>query len=163
MIANPTRSWDPAESICWQCGAPARAECAYRLLLVADPSREVAALGYPVERGTRRDKLRIPVPRCARCQDRNRLSIVLVLGGTALGAIVVPILQALYWPNARLPAWVHSSHEGIGNSATGIGIVAGFVIALLAVFLHRQWLGLQPINSYPPVIRLREEGWRYPD
>ncbi|SDS88366.1 hypothetical protein [Bradyrhizobium canariense] len=130
--------------------------------MVANPQRKLDASGYPVSRGTQQDELSVPVPRCAGCRSRNRLSAAIVLGGTVSGAIILPILQSLFWPQLTAPGWLIVSHEGIGNLATGIGAVLGFAAALLGVVLHRRLSGIRSLNAYPPVVTLRQTGWRHP-
>lgn len=158
----PTTSPDRAGAACWACGAPARDDCAYVFVLVAPSRRVLDARGYPATRGRRLDKVRVRVPRCASCQAQSRLGIAIVLGGSAVGAIVATILQAAVWPDVAAPSWLRVSHEGIGNTGTGIGAVLGFVAGLLAAFLLRRRAGLRSLTSYPPIRMLRREGWQYP-
>jgi hypothetical protein len=161
-MADQTRPRDQAGATCWQCGASAGAECAYTLVLVAGSGRGLDALGSPVERGAWQDKVRVRVPRCVRCRSRNRLSVTICFVGAAVGAIVFPILQSLLWPHIAMPVWLHTDHEGVGGTTIWIGAVAGFVVALLGVALHRRLSGFRSLNSYPPVVMLRQAGWHYP-
>jgi hypothetical protein len=147
-MADQSRPRDKTDAICWQCAAAASAECAYTLVLVAGPGRGLDALGSLVEHGAGLDKIRVRVPCCARCRSRNRFSVMICFGGAAVGAIVFPILRSRLWPHIETLAWV--------------GAVAGFVAALLAVALHRRLSGFRSLNSYPPVIALRQAGWHYP-
>ena len=161
-MADRTRSHDTTDAACWQCGASAGAECAYTLVLVAHPGRGLDALGFPVERGARLDRVSVRVPRCARCRSRNRLSVMICFGGAIAGAIVFTILQSRFWPQIEKPTWLSVSHEGVGGTTTWIGAVAGFVVAILGVALHRRLSGFRSLNSYPPVVMLRQAGWHYP-
>jgi hypothetical protein len=145
---------------CWQCGAPARTDCAYALKLVASPSRRLDALGYSVIRGKWQDKLRVAVPRCVACRDRGRNSIVILFAGMVAGAILVPILQSLFWPGLGL--WLHVDHEGPLGTTAAIGLVTGAITAILAIAWYRRRLGLRALNAYPPVQALKRAGWREP-
>jgi hypothetical protein len=132
------------------------------LVLVARPGRGLDALGSSVERGAWQDKVRVPVPRCARCRSRNQLSVMICFGAAVAGAIVFPILRSQFWPQIETPTWLSVSHEGIGGTTTWIGAVAGFVAAILGVALHRRLSGFRSLNSYPPVVMLQQVGWHYP-
>jgi hypothetical protein len=153
---------DMTDTACWQCGAPADAESAYKLLLVADSRRALDALGYPVKRGGQEDRMRVPVPRCANCRFRNRLSVTIVLGSAAIGAIVAQIVKSLFWPQLPAPAWLHVGDNGVGGTVTGVGLVLGFAVAVLCVALNRRLSGLRSLGTYPPVVALRRAGWHYP-
>jgi hypothetical protein len=72
-------------------------------------------------------------------------------------------LQSLFWPPLEAPSWLLLSHPGLGGIATGIGAVLGFMAAVLGVALHRRASGIRALNTYPPVVRLRKAGWRYPE
>jgi len=161
-MADPTTWLDRNDATCWQCGAPADAACSYALLLVADARGGLSALGYSVDRGKREDKVRVRVPRCRNCRGRNRRSAMITLGGMAVGALVAPIVQSRFWPQTETSAWLQVSHEGIGGTANGIGLVVGFVAAMLGIALHRRLSGLRSLGTYPPVIFLLHAGWHYP-
>ena len=161
-MADRTRLRDIADATCWQCGASADAGCAYTLVLVAGQSRGLDALGHSVERDARLDKVRVPVPRCARCRLRNQLSVMICFGGAALGAIVFPVLLSRFWPHIETPTWLSESHEGVGGTRIWIGAVLGFVVALMGVALHRRFSGFRSLNLYPTVVMLRQAGWHYP-
>jgi len=148
--------------VCWQCGSPARADCSYHMTLVAASGNEVPDFGYPVKRAGGNDWLRLPIPRCPACRTRNRTSYFLVLGAGCLGAIVAPILQALFWPDFQTPSWMNASSEGLGTT-TVIGFLVGFLLAILALFIGRRGTGLRPLNTYPLLIRMQEAGWRIPE
>jgi hypothetical protein len=145
-MADQTRQRDQTEAMCWQCGASASAECAYRFVLVAGSSRGLDPLGSPVERGAGLDKVRVRVPRCVNCRSRNRLSVMICFGGAAAGVIVFQQL----------------GHEGVSGTTTWVAAVTGFVVALLGVALHRRLSGFRSLNSYPQVVTLRQTGWHYP-
>ena len=109
-MGNSSSSAARAEAAtCWQCGAPANPRSAYRLRLCAPSGRKLDARGYPVKRGSHQDSVSVPVPRCRRCQGRTRLLIASTLGGMLAGAIVVPILQAIFWPQFDMPQGRHSN------------------------------------------------------
>ncbi len=125
-----TNSSLPSPAQCWQCGAPAQADCAYRIALVAPSRRHLDALGFPAIRRWTQDSVRVPVPRCAACRNRTRAGIAVVFGLTGLAAAAGTFLQTGFWPHAEAPSWLHYEHEGYGNAGTGIGLVLGFVLAL---------------------------------
>src|ERR1700739_2096946 len=112
---------------CWQCGGRAGTKSAYSLRLVADSRRQLQTFGYPVDRGTRLDKLRVSVPRCVRCQALAQFSIVIVLCGALAGAIIAPR----------------------SGPAAVVGGVAGFAVALVGVSLARRALHLRSVMDYP--------------
>ena len=153
---------DRPDATCWQCGAPARADCACKLVLVAPTARALDPLGFPVKRDGWRDKVRVAVPRCPECRNRALVMIIGAFSGMAVGAIVASILQAVVWPRLEAPSWIRVYHEGIGTTATGIGAVLGFVVALLGFSLRRRTSGLRSLNTYPPIRMLRRAGWQYP-
>jgi hypothetical protein len=159
MADQATRT-DGDDIACWQCGAPARADCAYVQHLVASPSRHLDAFGYPVVRGKRRDELRVAVPRCVACRDRSRNSIVILFAGMVAGAIVVPVLQSQFGPG--LGPWLHIGQERPLGSTSAIGAVAGALTAILAIAWHRRRLGLRALNAHPSVLVLKRAGWHEP-
>lgn len=161
MTGSPASINGPDET-CWQCGAPASADCAFVLKLVAHPHLGLEARGFTTKRGRRQDRVNVRVPRCPNCRFRARLSVTLVLGSAVAGAIVAPILQSLLWPHFAAPRWIRAGHRGNGGPATGIGFVIGLLLALLAVAVHRRLARIRSANSYPPVKMLRQAGWHYP-
>jgi hypothetical protein len=159
-MAEQARATNGDGGACWQCGAPAQADCAYALKLVAGESRQLDAQGYPVIRGRRRDQLRVAVPRCIACRNRSRDSIVILFASMVAGAILVPVVQSLFWPG--LASWLHVGHEGPLGTASAIGLVAGAVAAITGVAWQRRRLGLRALNAYPPVLALKRAGWHEP-
>lgn len=149
-------------TICWQCGAPASDACAYSLRLVAASRSGLRAPGCLVKRGDRQDEVRVRVPRCPDCRLRTLVSIGIIFAVTLAAMIAAPILQSVLWPRLSLPFWLVASDQGTGNTATGVGLVLGFVVALLSVVLHRRLSGIRPVTTYPPVVMLRREGWHFP-
>jgi len=142
---------------CWQCGAPARAACTRYLKLTAAAKRRLEAFGYEVKRGRRFDVLRVPVPRCAACQARNRLTIAIALCSLPIGAMALPLL----WPRTFSPAWLQAGHEGPLGNLAALGAVAGFAIAVAGIALHRRLSGLRSLNDYPAIVTVRQAGWSY--
>jgi hypothetical protein len=142
VMADSASATNGDGGACWQCGASADADCAYALRLVAGRSLQLDAQGYPVARGGRRDELRVEVPRCVACRNRSRDAIVIVFAGMAAGAILVPMLQSLFW--RRLGPWLHIGREGPLGTASAIGLVAG------------------ALNAYPPAVALKRAGWHEP-
>ena len=155
---------DAAAGACWQCGAPAREDCAYPLKLVARTGLNLDALGYPVTPGRARDTVLVRVPRCAACRGRGQDSIVILLACMIAGAIIAPILQSLFWPNVGLPSWMlvltHRHAPVSGMSA--VGAIVGVLVAISGVAWRRRRLGLRSLNSYPPVLALKQAGWQFP-
>src|ERR1700742_1066058 len=90
---------------CWQCGAPAREECAYPLKLVAYSGSNLDTLGYPVKPGRNLDTVVVRVPRCAACRGRGQDGIVLLFVGMIGGAILAPILEWLLSANVASLSW----------------------------------------------------------
>lgn len=147
---------------CWQCGAPAIADCAYSLRLVANPGWRLDPLGYRVNHGKDWDEVRVRVPRCRACRSRTQLSLLIVFGSSLASAIAWPALQSRLWPQLEAPTWIYESHEGGGTLMTAAGLLLGFVLSMLGIALHRRLSGRRSVASYPPVISLRQEGWHYP-
>ncbi|HUC66204.1 MAG TPA: hypothetical protein VMA53_12280 [Stellaceae bacterium] len=147
---------------CWQCGAHAIADCAYSLRLVASPGRRLDPLGFHVNHGKDWDEVRVRVPRCRACRSRTQLSLLIVFAGTLASAIALPALQSRFWPRLEAPTWVFESHQGVGTLMTAAGLLLGFVLSMLGISLDREFSGRRSVASYPPVIRLRQEGWHYP-
>src|SRR5580692_929855 len=161
-MADPTTWLDSSDANCWQCGALASTDCAYSLLLVADARRGLVALGHPVTRGKRQDKVRVRVPRCAGCRFRNHLSVIITAAVAFAGAIVAPAVQSLIRLYTTLPAWLQDSQGGATGATYAVGAVVGFVLALVGIGLHRRLSGLRSMGIYPPVIFLMQAGWHYP-
>lgn len=162
-MANRNQSLDGGCGVCWQCGAPARANCAYALKLVASPRRGLDALGYPVTPGRRFNTIRVGVPRCIACRGRGQDSIVITFACMIAGAIIAPILRSALWPHIELPPWLHVlTHRGSLGTASAIGAVVGVLVAILIVTISRRRRGLRALNDYPPVVALRQAGWHYP-
>ncbi|HTW73073.1 MAG TPA: hypothetical protein VME47_24565 [Acetobacteraceae bacterium] len=149
--SDKAQSYDEAH--CWQCGAIAATATGCDLLLVADPRFGLSGYGYLVKRGARQDEVRVRVPRCGRCRQRSGVSIAFVFTCAGLGAVAGRALP--------LPADWHASPPG-GSAGLAIGLVAGFVAAMLALALYRHLAGIRAVTTYPPVVRLRREGWHFP-
>jgi len=78
---------------------------------------------------------------------------------TVAGAIVVPFVQSRFWPDIDGP---QPGNSGLAGAATMIGVVLGFVAAMLGIALHGRLSGLRPLTTHPAVIRLRQAGWHFP-
>jgi hypothetical protein len=152
---------DNLDAACWQCGAPASPAHAYKTHLFAASQLDLDSLGFPVERKANLDKVTVAVPRCRLCRERNWFSVIILLGCAILGAIIVLLLGNLFWPNAAPPRWLHAAHEGSGDLSTGLGLVGGFFIGLLAIVLQARASGLRSLGSYPPLFALRQLGWQH--
>jgi hypothetical protein len=161
-MAKQDQALDEGDGVCWQCGAPARANCAYSLELVAAPGRGLDAIGYPVTPGRRLNTVRVGVPRCIACRGRGQDAIVITFAGMFAGAVIAPILQSHLWPNIELPWLDVLHHRGPLGTASAIGAVVGVLVAISGVALARRRRGLRALNSYPPVVALRQAGWQYP-
>ena len=99
------------------------------------------------------------MPRCAGCRGW-------VIGWIAVAAIVAvaagiagAFVQSVFFSSAASPSWLKIHHEGIGNIGTGVGILPGFVAALLAMASERKRSERQSANTYLPVVSLRKLGW----
>jgi hypothetical protein len=158
-MIGPVPSPPKGDPNCWQCGAPACAGCAYSLLLVANPRWGLTGAGHLVKRGERLDEVRVRVPRCADCRFRSGISVVKTFVSAIAGAIVIPVVGSRLWPDVD---GLHPGNSGLADGMTIIGVVLGFVVAMLGIALHRRFAGLRPLTTYPPVIRLRKEGWHFP-
>ena len=146
---------------CWMCGAPAVSGCDAKLVMTAASSRHLEGLGYPVQRGRTQDKVRIEMPRCASCRSWVGGWIAVVAIVTVAGGIAGTLVQSFVFPEAAAPSWLKVDHHGIGNVGTGIGLVFGFVAALLRMARERKQSGRQSANTYPPVVSLRHLGWSF--
>jgi hypothetical protein len=157
MIEEPPQPDHSGGATCWQCGAPANPKHAFRFRLVAAPQQQVLdPLGFPVEREGNVDRVIVAVPRCRSCRERGWLAVVIALGATIVGAIVVLLVRSLVWPSS-----LYVAHEGVGDLAIIIGAVLGFLIGLLCNVLRNRASGLRSLGSYPPLFALRQLGWHY--
>ena len=161
-MAGPIPSPPGGDAVCWQCGAPARVASAYSLLLVASPRWGLSGLGHLVKRGERQDEVRIRVPRCTECRFRGLVSVAMTFVITIAGAVAAPYVQSRFLPNIDAPAGLHAGGSGSDAAATMIGVVLGFTAAMVGIALHRRLSGHRPLITYPPVIRLRRDGWHFP-
>jgi hypothetical protein len=143
------------------CGETAVSGCDTKLVMHAPSACCLDALGYPVQRGRGRDKVRVQVPRCAGCRSWVRDWIATVAVVTVLAAIAGTLIQSFFFADVSPPRGIEAYHEGIGNIGTGIGLVLGFVAAMLAMAWERRRSGRQSVNDYPPVVSLRELGWSF--
>jgi hypothetical protein len=146
---------DPAsdvnEAVCWQCGAPADPDCAFTQALTAWPSELKDGQGYPVVRGQGKDfqgkdYVRVRIPRCEACRDRNWILSFLVITCCLFGSV----LGMGYWSS--------------GWGAIG-GAVAGLVPPVLGIHFYQRLSGRRwrSNNDYPPLQRLRQAGWIDPN
>ena len=162
-MASLNIAMDGNAGACWQCGAPAREDCAYPLKLVARPGSHFDALGYPVTSGRGMDTVIVRVPRCAACRGRGQDGIVLLFVGMIVGAILGPIFKWMFAAYIPSFSWVHVlSHRNAASSASAIGVAIGAVVAIVGVAWRRRSLGFRSLNSYPPVIALKQAGWHFP-
>ena len=149
---------------CWQCGAPAREECAYPYKLAAHHGSNFETFGYPVKPGSQNDTVVVPVPRCAACRGRAQDGIVLLFAGMIGGAIFAPILESMF--SAYIPSfsWVHvlTHRNAPVGTVSSIGVAIGAVIAIVGVAWRRRSLGFRSLNSYPPIVALKQAGWHLP-
>jgi len=146
---------------CWMCGALAAFGCDAKLVMTALSSRQLDGLGYPVQRGRRQDKVRIEMPRCASCRSWVSGWIAVLAIVTVMAGIAGTLIQSFVFPAAAAPSWLKVHHHGIGNVGTGIGLVFGFIAALLGMAWERKRSGRQSANTYPPVVSLRQLGWSF--
>ncbi len=159
--AEPTAALNRSGAACWRCDAPVGDTPPKVISLYAASRRQLAAFGYPVTRGRGRDKVRIAVPKCARCRAHTTMSIVVVLGGALAGAIVATVVQSWAWPVLDPPTWVTTAGGSAGTPSGGVGAVLGFAAAAVGVAVYRRRAGLRSLNDYPAVVRLRRAGWQY--
>src|ERR1700744_1593138 len=156
MMSGNTSSNGNA-GVCWQCGAPAREECAYRYKLASRRGRHFETLGYPVEPGSQNDTVVVPVPRGAACRGRAQDGIVLLFVGMIGGAILAPIIHWML--SAYIPSfsWVHVlSHPNAFSPVSAIGVAIGAVVAIVGAAWRRRSLGFRSLNSYPPIVALKQ-------
>jgi hypothetical protein len=97
-----------------------------------------------VIRGRRQDALKLSIPRCARCRNRNALTLCLVLGAYAVGA----------WAGSAVPS--KGFMMIVGAAVCGVGVV-------FAVRFFEQRAGLHGADAYPPLRRLLAAGWTHAD
>lgn len=163
MISGPGMSARSAIS-CSQCGEAADPKSAYSVRLVANPGHGVEAIGYEVARRGGLDEVRVNVPRCIRCKVRTRRSNAVVPAGALAGAVVGPIFWSTFGQRFRVPAWLHFGYqsEGILGTPVALGLVIGFIVALLGVAFKNHRLHLRSVTDYPAVLKLRQEGWNFP-
>jgi len=148
-------------AVCWQCGGAAEPEAAYHVGLVASTSRALSPLGFPVTRQGWQDSVRVPIPRCRTCRTRNRGTAVTILIATVSGALVLPALRSAFRQADGSPPWWLGC-DTPDHIMTGVGMILGFLIAVLGIAVHKRRLGLRSLNSYPPVVALRRSGWQWP-
>jgi hypothetical protein len=132
---------DPAsdvnEVVCWQCGAPADPVFAFIKVLNASAKQHKDGQGYPVDRGKWLDTVRVPIPCCKTCRNRYRSSRFLVF---PLGAVL----------------WGVGLRSGVAFLFGGLGTTYALHLAILH-FERRS--GRRSIDDYPPLQRLRQDGW----
>jgi hypothetical protein len=97
-----------------------------------------------VVRGYRQDAVRVHIPRCEACQNRNWISGFLVITGFMVGGVV-----GIGFPSWGWTVWV--------------GAVVGGVPLLLGIILYARLSGRRSIDAYPPLQRLRQAGWTDPN
>lgn len=146
---------------CWMCGKSAVAGCGAKLVMFAPSAFCLDGLGYPVQRGRGRDQVRVEVPRCAGCGSWVTGWTVVVAVVMVAAGITGTFVQSAFFADVPPPSWIKVYHEGIGNTGTGIGLVLGFVAALLAMAWDRKQSGRQSANAYPPIVSLRKLGWSF--
>ena len=115
-----------------------------------------------MKRGEWQDEVRIRVPRCSECRVRSRVAVAMTFVSAIVGAIVTPFVWSRFWPDVDALSGLHTGGSGLRGAAPGIGLVLGFVVGLLGMALQGRILGLQPLTTYPYVIRLRQQGWHFP-
>jgi hypothetical protein len=110
------------------------------------------------------DTVMVRVPRCAACRGRGLDGIVILFAGMIAGAIIAPVLQWLLFADVAPPAWLHvltHRHAPVG-AVSAIGLAVGALVAICGVAWRRRSLGLRSLNSYPPVVALKQAGWHFP-
>jgi hypothetical protein len=151
-----------SNAVCWHCGGAADPHATYTLVLVASTTRAPDPLGFPVRRRWGRDEVRVSVPRCLACRARNRAAMIAAFLAAAIGAAVMPALWSHFGPRGGPPRW-WSGGEDPSHVMIGVGLVLGFVVAILGIALRRRLLRLRPYKTYPPVVALRARGWNWPN
>ena len=140
------KSGIPILDVCWQCGASADPVCAYVQPLYARTRQCLDPMGYPMTRGARTDRLRVPVPRCAMCKKRKYVQGFLVFAAA--------VTTALFLAGRILP------DRGFGLA---IGWVGGAVFGAVVVLAYERRQGRRTTDSFPPLVRLKRAGWMVPD
>lgn len=148
-----------AAVLCGMCGGPAVSGCEARLVMYAPSALCLDGLGHPVQRRKGRDNVRIAMPRCGGCRSWVSRWIAVVATVTVAAGIAGTSAQSVFFSEAAPPPWLKVYQEGIGNVGTGIGLVLGFVVALLGMAWKRKRSGRRSANAYPPVVSLRKLGW----
>ena len=154
---------DGNAGVCWQCGAPAREDCAYPLKLVARSGRDFDALGYPVTPGRNVDTVVVRVPRCAACRGRGQDGIVILFACMIAGAIIAAVLHSVFFANVEPPSWMHilTHRHAPVTGVSAAGAIVGALVAICIAAWRRRSLGLRSLNSYPPVLALKQAGWHF--
>ena len=142
------------------CGSPAVSGCGSKFVMFAPSARRLDALGYEVWRRRGQDTLHIEMPRCARCRSWVGNWIAVLATVTVAAGIAGTFIQSFVFSDTTAPSWLNAGHLGIGNIGSGLGLVVGFVAALLAMAWERKRSGRQSANTYPPIVNLRHIGWR---
>lgn len=154
-------SISPNDTTCWPCGAPADPASAYVFRLFAASGRHLDARGCDVTRSDFEDRVRVIVPRCRACRTRGRRGIATVFGGAAVGGVTGAVLPSVLWSGRDIPAWLLTRGSGALTTATGIGMLTGFLVGLVWVGMQHRKSGLRRLDKYPAVRMLMREGWHY--
>lgn len=152
---------DTNDTTCWQCGAPADPASAYVLRLFAASERQLDARGCDVTRGGHEDCVRVSVPRCRACRARGRRGVATVLGGAAVGGLIGAALPSALWSGRDAPAWLLARGSGALDTAAGVGVLMGLVVAMIWVGMRRRKSGRRRLDSYPAARMLMRAGWHY--
>jgi hypothetical protein len=108
-------------SVCWQRGGAAEPDATYIVVLVANTTRAINALGFPVKTRGRQDEVRVPIPRCRACCARNRASAITALLAAAFGTAVLPTVWPNSGPRGGPPLWLFGGeardHVMIGSAS----------------------------------------------
>lgn len=137
---------DANEGVCWHCGAPADPDYGFTQVLTCQPCELKDGQGYPVVRGQFKDYVRVRIPRCEACRNRNWISAFLVIAGFLVGGVL-----------------------GMGFSSSGwagfVGSLIGVVPPVLGILLYQRLAGRRwrSTADYPPLQRLRQAGWTDPN
>ena len=103
----------------------------------------------------------MPVPRCLACRARNRAAVITAFLAAVIGAAVMPTVWSHFGPRGGPPRRL-SGGEDPSHVMIGVGLVLGFVVAMLGIALRRRLLRHRPFNTYQPVVALRARGWNWP-
>jgi hypothetical protein len=136
---------DTDGAACWQCGRPADPSSTYVRRLSRAKRHGADGQGFPVVTGWSSDTVRVPIPRCVRCRDRNLVTTLVIGAGFLIGGIV---------GGTTIPS------RGWTTILGGFGTL---VPLWFAAQLYTRWAGLRNVDAYPPVRRLREAGWSDPE